>query len=310
MVENSSMRRPQGFTLVELLVVIAIIGLLVALLLPAVQAAREAARRMSCQNNLKQFALATQNYHDAKLRFPAAGNMLAAAGALSSSGLHIELLPYVEQSALGQIVKGQPNSANIEEAVKSITIPFFFCPSVDRGLYGYTDGAWGVSTYSGIMGAGRPEHVRQLEMSHCGSYYTDGIFYPNSEVHIKDVTDGTSQTAIFGERAYELRTLFTSVWWEGGSLNAPNKVCVYPAKNLRWPIGNPDKTGYYIRDTLAPPGAPKTILFNDIPFGPNHANGTQFAFADGHIGNLSEDVDFSVLQNLATRNGEETALIP
>src|SRR5690606_22605008 len=134
-----------GFTLVELLVVIAIIGVLVALLLPAVQAAREAARRMSCQNNLKQFGLATQNYHDAKKQFPPAGKLQSTAGMLTSVGLHIELLPYVEQGVLGQSVRNTLNSNDIAEAIKAVNIPFFFCPSVDRGLYGYTDGAWGVS---------------------------------------------------------------------------------------------------------------------------------------------------------------------
>jgi prepilin-type processing-associated H-X9-DG protein len=292
-----------------LLVVIAIIGVLVALLLPAVQAAREAARRMSCQNNVRQFAIATQNYHDAQKQYPAAGMMLPAAGSLSSSGLHVELLSYVEQNALSQIVGDQPNSALLEETIKSTNIPFYFCPSVDRGLYGYTDGYWGVSTYVGVMGAGRPEFVRQLESSHCGSYYTDGLFYPNSEVRIKDVTDGTSRTLIFGERSYELRTFFTSVWWDGGDVKNPSKVCVYPAKNLRWPIGGPEELGYYVKDTTVP-AAQRQILFNDIPFGPNHVNGTQFAFADCHVEWISKDVDFTLLQSMATRNGDEAASSP
>src|SRR5688572_23681201 len=107
---------PRGFTLVELLVVIAIIGALVALLLPAVQSAREAARRMKCQNQLKQIGLALHNYHDVFSGMPPGGMATASTAAANDGmGFHVFLLPYVEQTALFQEFSGhlpynaQPN---------------------------------------------------------------------------------------------------------------------------------------------------------------------------------------------------------
>ena len=97
-------RQPHAFTLVELLVVIAIIGILVALLLPAVQAAREAARRMSCSNNLKNMILAAHNYHDAFKSFPTSATADVEASE-QSRGLHILLLPYIEESGLDDRIK-------------------------------------------------------------------------------------------------------------------------------------------------------------------------------------------------------------
>jgi prepilin-type N-terminal cleavage/methylation domain-containing protein len=303
------MRRRLGFTLVELLVVIAIIGILVGLLLPAVQAARESARRMSCQNNLKQLALASLSYHDVRRSFPPSGRIKTQTTGQIALGMHFEILPYIEEENIKNAVGKVTNMADLEAtnaALREAQIHVFYCPSVDRQEYNYTAGDWGVSTYYGITGAGRPGFVRTLETSHCGNLYTDGLMYPDSEVRMKQVTDGTSHTLLFGERVYELRSFFSGAWWEGGTAQSPTKICTYSARNLRWPIGTPQELGYYVRDSLAPAGAPKTILFNDLFLGSNHPSQIQSAYGDGHVSSLSKDTDLELLKSLASRNGGET----
>lgn len=304
------MRRRAGFTLVELLVVIAIIGILVALLLPAIQSARESARRMSCQNNLKQLSLAILNYHDVHKRFPPSGRLLTQATGQISLGMHFEILPYIEEGNIKNAVGKSTNMAELEAnsaALRQSQVPAFYCPSVDRGEYNYTSGDWGVSTYYGITGAGRPGFVRTLESSHCGSLYTDGLLYPDGDVNMKKVTDGTSHTLMLAERVYELRSFFSGAWWEGGTAQNPSKICTYSARNLRWPIGTPEELGYYVRDSLAPPGRPKTILFNDLFLGSHHPTQVQVAYGDGHVSGLNKDTDLTLLKDWATRNGGETS---
>jgi len=306
--ESHRRRRDRGFTLVELLVVIAIIGILVALLLPAVQAARESARRMSCQNNLKQLALAAISYHDSYKQFPPSGRLLNTATGKISLGMHFDILPFIEEQTIKSAAGAAANMTDIEtnsEALREAQVPVFYCPSIDRGEFNYTGYEWGVSTYYGVTGAGRNGHVRTLESAHCGNVFTDGLMYPDSEVSIKHVTDGTSHTLLFGERAYELRSFFSGAWWEGGTAQSPTKICTYSARNLRWPIGTPQELGYYVRDSLAPVGAPKTILFNDLFLGSSHPTSVQVAFGDGHVATLSRDTDLDVLKDMATRNGGE-----
>ena len=297
------MKRRTGFTLVELLVVIAIIGVLIALLLPAIQAAREAARRSSCQNNLKQMALATTNYHDAKGGYPPSGRLLASTSTISL-GFHFEILPYIEQGNVTNLA-GDSTEVNQLQSLREVFVNVYFCPSVDREEYNYTAGEWGVSTYYGVTGAGRKNFVRDLENSHCGDLYTDGLVYPDATINMKDVTDGTSNTLLLGERIYELRSFFSGAWWAGSSVQNATKICTYSAKNMRWPLGTPEQLGYYVKDSLAPLGAPKTILFNDVHFGSRHSALVQFAYGDGHVANLSEDIDLDILKSLSTRNGEE-----
>lgn len=303
------MRRRVGFTLVELLVVIAIIGILVALLLPAVQAARESARRMSCQNNLKQFSLAILNYHDVYKHFPPSGRILTQPAKGISLGMHFDVLPFIEEGNVKAAAGDATNMTELETgnaALRAAQINVFFCPTVSRDEYNYTAGDWGVSTYYGLTGAGRPGFVRTLEKAHCGDIYTDGLLFPDSEIKMKHVTDGTSHTLMLGERVYELRSFFSGAWWEGGTAQNPTKVCTYSARNLRWPIGTPDEIGYYVKDALAPPGKPKTVLFNDLFLGSNHASQVLVAYGDGHVSGVSKDIDFSLLKDLATRNGAET----
>ncbi len=208
-------RRRIGFTLVELLVVIAIIGILVALLLPAVQAAREAARRMKCSNNLKQIGLAAHNYADAFGNFPS-GWIYSGAANSEVWGWGALLLPYVEQQSLhDQLRVTQANlaanllSANWQPVVAGLETPLqgYICPS-DSGYQGrgqvhndrrYNGGAGfvahaytpGVSNYIGVAGH-NVDRVNNLPNT--------GVFFGDSSISFRDILDGTSNTLLVGER--------------------------------------------------------------------------------------------------------------
>src|SRR5687767_5827168 len=142
---SSSNRARQAFTLVELLVVIAIIGILVALLLPAVQAAREAGRRISCSNNLKQFVIASHNYHDTLLCFPSGRNR-------RDFSTHAQLLPYFEQLTTHKLIDTSKswNHANNAEA-RAQKIPTFLCPSDPQRE---TPLGWAGTNYRANQGSG------------------------------------------------------------------------------------------------------------------------------------------------------------
>jgi prepilin-type N-terminal cleavage/methylation domain-containing protein len=187
----------RGFTLVELLVVIAIIGVLVALLLPAIQAAREAARRMQCANKLKQFGVSTLNYEAAKRRLPPA-RMLPKAW-----GVHVKLLPYVEQTSLFDIINFEQAIAENDARLQDVDL--FLCPSdLEDRLSGVAaaeavDGEWGRNSYRANSGsdtgamAGTGLPAQQVEQN-------NGPFVTNREIKLSEVTDGTAYTALFSEK--------------------------------------------------------------------------------------------------------------
>jgi prepilin-type N-terminal cleavage/methylation domain-containing protein/prepilin-type processing-associated H-X9-DG protein len=187
-----------GFTLVELLVVIAIIGVLVALLLPAVQAAREAARRGQCQNHLKQVAIAAHNYHDTMLRFPAGWCNPHQGTAICA------LLPYLEQNNKYNVFDFTQNinTATTNAAARSQDVKVFICPS-DQGSGRF---------FTGIAGATGPEPTgRNNYMANLGSFAnwadvdtgnrlkSNGIFFRNSSIRMAEISDGTSNTSLFSE---------------------------------------------------------------------------------------------------------------
>ena len=287
------MKHPtKAFTLVELLVVIAIIGILIAMLLPAVQAAREAARRMSCTNNLKQIGLAAHNYHSANKHFPSGA---AASATADVAGVLVFLLPYIEQGGLDFDVSSSVYSSTNNKAIGELKIPCYECPSAtDSNDELNPDEGYQVTNYNGIMGVGRNGKYVTLEQNLCGNYSTDGIYYPLSATRIAEITDGTSNTLAFGERTYQLR-----VWSRGCHINESPRGCVASAKNMRWPINSsPEELSYN-------PSSGGNCLFNDLYFGSRHPGGVNFSMADGSVRFIGDEVGLETLQDLSTIDGGE-----
>lgn len=199
------LRLRRAFTLVELLVVIAIIGILVALLLPAVQAAREAARRSECTNNLKQLSLAIHNYHDAFQRFPAAGT--------NGHSVHSRILPYIEQGNIYNLVRFDRSINDpLNDVPRFTRVGAFLCPSDPDKLPTLLGGR---TNYVANMGVnimystsdpshpnfGKPEFNGPFDF---GGATTSGasssMLGGNAGRGFRDVLDGTSTTALFSER--------------------------------------------------------------------------------------------------------------
>jgi len=201
MSDPSPRKRAGGFTLVELLVVIAIVGILIALLLPAVQASRESARRSSCTNNLKQLGVAAQHFHDAEGSFPVGGEskpypqIVNQPASLFRWSSLAHLLPFLEESNLRELLNLKiplydfrtfgVMDENKFAVAKSI--PLFLCPS-DQGRI--VSPGFGPTNYAACAGTG---------INGGSPLTTDGIFFVNSHTRISQVADGTSHTALFSE---------------------------------------------------------------------------------------------------------------
>jgi len=297
-----------GFTLVELLVVIAIIGILIALLLPAVQAAREAARRTQCTNNLKQIALALHNYHDSLKVFPPSSTSGFGAGVWNYPGtgpthpsIHLHsfaslLLPYLEQgNVAGQIDYNVSALDPANRAMASLVLPFYRCPSYsgkdysDDPLYVTTVGydKFAIRNYV-TLGA-------RTVVGLSGAMPADGVMFPGSKTGFRDVTDGTSCTIAFAET----REQRSAVWIDGTSA----------AVAARWTdLSGPTFAGNTVSINYTPyfPGG---VFPNSIgqEYGPSsfHPGGAQHAFVDGSVHFLSETMEATVYDALTTRGGNE-----
>ncbi|MEW4561135.1 DUF1559 domain-containing protein [Bremerella sp. JC770] len=208
------MRHRQGFTLVELLVVIAIIGILIALLLPAVQQAREAARRMSCTNNLKQIGLATHNYADTyQGAFPNAGwagpdNPAPLNGYLSDYSPMAKILPYMEQQNLQNLVDfgffmGHPGKDGIIPEIRPIIqypVSSFFCPSaITPQVQQTTDSVSGDTVTVAGSSYGMNAGNGLDDSFHVGKAENNGMCWVKAKLKFASVTDGTTNTLLFSE---------------------------------------------------------------------------------------------------------------
>jgi prepilin-type N-terminal cleavage/methylation domain-containing protein/prepilin-type processing-associated H-X9-DG protein len=313
-------RKRQGFTLIELLVVIAIIAILIGLLLPAVQKVRDAAARMSCQNNLKQIGLAAFNYESAYQRFPSGCNVPIGPGGLTGfaatkfspcpnpslfSSWAEALFPFFEQDNLYKtlnLTKNQYANLGTQASPGAQPIKTLVCPSdslpTPAVVQGFNNYWFGVMSYGGVAGT-------------VSTFYTsvtkDGMFYVNSNTKIGDVTDGTSNTLFFAERLHrdpnwsaaagggaDITTYGGWVWtnaFAGEDLTLGTSVPI----NWMIPLGG---TGFGVTDPR----------LNAI--GSNHTAGANACFADGSVHFLPSGTSLQVLQALGTRNGGETVSIP
>lgn len=308
----------RGFTLVELLVVIAIIGILVGLLLPAVQAAREAARRMQCSNNLKQIGLSLHNYNSTFSALPAGSNGLPNAAGTNFNGhgwtWHASILPYIEQSTLYEAIQGadgmghergdQNNGKPL--VVRQTTLPIFWCPSQPDVRTGPQKNGYQPSNYNGNMGTrignGNDNcigtgvaNLNDMLTNPWGCMNGNGIFHVRSRTKFGDVTDGLSNTIFVSEvpdtggsamggfnAGCDRRVIFSN----GADANPPEEMSEYMiAAESNDPING---------------GAEEAA-------GSWHTGGAQFVFGDGSVHFLSENMDMVTYQALSTRAGGEVA---
>lgn len=310
---RSSVGRPVAFTLLELLVVLAIIGVLFGLLMSAVQRVRESAARAQCLNNLRQLALAMQDYHDSQGRFPP-GQFLGPYGKGPSSygwSWLARLLPYVEQMNLYQ--QGRVPSQTLQASgIAAWQIKLFLCPSdgsswsgprSDAGnLMGF---AVGQSNYKGVSGANWgadssqgwaviPTNWRNLGTN--GSYdgldNGDGIMFRSDyriPTRMADIKDGSSNTFMLGE-----------------DIPALNEYC-------SWPYANNAYGTCAIPPNAKSPGGgtfPSSDWPNTWSFRSRHPGGLNFAYADGSVHFIDNAIDLSVYRAMATVAGGEAVTAP
>jgi prepilin-type N-terminal cleavage/methylation domain-containing protein len=338
-------RLDRAFTLVELLVVIAIIGVLVALLLPAIQAAREASRRTACQNNLKQLGLALSMHHDAKLHFPVG----AASGEGSMWSYYI--LPYLEQmGAVARTKVGEINGgvnyqwahagpysrAQIENdpVYQNIILcetPFavFRCPSADLPVAqaDVSTQNWIVmerspASYIGnATGLIKDQNTPDVDGVLMGNL--DGVLFARSKIAMKHIVDGASNTLLVGEAFHDAE----------GQAAATRRESDVGNKKDHWPFGGDDVDGTggpsaardpseCLGSTAVPVNFHKPFLGTDVCLGPNassancqmfqlsfgspHVGVTQVVRCDGSVGVIDEGVDVVVWRDMGTRDGEIT----
>ncbi|QDT36974.1 DUF1559 domain-containing protein [Stratiformator vulcanicus] len=306
---------PRGFTLIELLVVIAIIAILIALLLPAVQQAREAARRTQCKNNVKQLGLALHNYESAHGVFPPSSTSDIGDGVWryptatgpTDPSIHLHswaslLLPYLEAANLYNSVNYEISALDpANQDVASQVLPFYRCPSFSGGdftnetLYTSVVGfdQFAIRNYAG-MGA-----VTVASLGSAGT--AEGVLFPASNTKFRDITDGTSNTVVIAET----RDQNGSVWIDGSTATLTARFADVSGTNpflggLTTAINhNP----FFPQSGAQNPGNALMIPIEQ-EWGPSsfHVGGAHHLLCDGSVHFLSENLDIVVYDNLVNKS--------
>lgn len=280
----------RGFTLIELLVVIAIIAILIALLLPAVQQAREAARRTQCKNNLKQIGIALHGYHETALAFPPGW-----IGVDRSSGAHdfeghnsfgwaVALLPHLEQGPLYKRLDTQQSMMDPTNlSILQTPLQAFRCPS-DTGpeFWDIVDEASGSNVLATLSSSNYVGVWGTIELDDACSpgqpCRSDGFFYLNSRIRFKDLKDGVSQTFAVGERRHDKLDQWNATW--AGAVPEGEE-------SLARILGVTDHT----------PNHPDAHMEDFSSF---HPGGVHMLATDGAVKFITENIDHGVYQSLAT----------
>lgn len=312
-----------GFTLVELLVVIAIIGILIALLLPAVQAAREAARRSQCSNNLKQMGLALHNYHDVFLAFPIGSR----SGSITPRNVYgtnwrASILAFLEQKALFDKLDFEAGSfrspfTSTNTVLYKLLVPVYKCPSsptdpfVNEAGSSNTDNGSMMHEYVGLSGAypdpaGRSNVCKQ---SSRGMVCNNGLLLPNEVRLMRDALDGTSNTVIISEQSGQIapagqtaKVPIRSNYGGGWCGTAADSLPIYTVGTM------PTGTNFYhtgltvLRWTLnaetAVSSSSNTAYETNTVLNSFHPGIVQVLLADGSVRGLSETINMDTLRRL------------
>jgi prepilin-type N-terminal cleavage/methylation domain-containing protein/prepilin-type processing-associated H-X9-DG protein len=292
-------RARKGFTLIELLVVIAIIGLLVAILLPAIQAAREAARRVQCQNNLRQLGVAMHSFHSARRAFPP--GFISRATSTNGPGLGTgwawgaHLLPYLEEINL-QAKLDREILAPVHDLVRVTPLPIFLCSSDPRPLptFSVADETGNELTelaFGNYVGVGGTYEV---------TGYPDtgtGVLFRNKAIRIADITDGTSSTLMVGERS-SARSPQTT--WVGAVTNAN-----VPPVNAAYENEGPPVLVLTNTGTIEDDRVPNNRLDHVEDTNSEHPQGVNFLFCDGSVRIINNEIAARLWVALGTRAGAE-----
>jgi prepilin-type N-terminal cleavage/methylation domain-containing protein/prepilin-type processing-associated H-X9-DG protein len=327
------MRKNRAFTLVELLVVIAIIGVLVALLLPAIQAAREAARRNSCTNNLKQQGLALQMHHDVKKVLPQGRNGTTPGPGTATAPLGVswafQLLPYMEQNAIydslvnTERVDSQANARAMRTPVDTFVCPSRRSPSeagtrdFDNDDAAPADEHRGVAAGGDYAGnAGIDRDYRKDSNESPERALQEGVIYTFSKVNLRYVSDGTAATFAIGEKYIptedELR-LEPAQFDENRIHYMQGDTCFFCGDNVETIMAGTE-CGLAPRAPTMQLPAPFTEQCDPHElkeqFGSQHPSICNFVYLDGHVQGLSSDIDLVMLRRMSTIADGQTIEMP
>ncbi|HEY4259386.1 MAG TPA: DUF1559 domain-containing protein [Schlesneria sp.] len=319
-----------GFTLIELLVVIAIIAVLIALLLPAVQQAREAARRTQCKNTLKQIGLALHNHHDTFQRLPPGAcrdwQPFAPANEPNTWGSSwmIFLLPYIDQAPMYNSYQFTGNSGHVNPNNQALLtnkkIPAFMCASSTINKMSDSNSKM-IAHYAGIAGAVNGNIPGYTETRNAAGGYGiaswGGTLYAESQTNFRDMSDGSSNVIMVAEVSDYLRdtnkstrpdwTLANSYGWNMGtvySYTSNGSERVFNTVAVRWKLNDKLKSGAGNTGWTGD-GTSEGIRSDsglNIPLNSPHTGGVHALLGDGSVRFLSENLDFATLNRLVTRD--------